>query len=252
MFLGLVRQGGDRLHCDARGVSYTSTEDANTKFFGERAREVVEQELDRAKSLDTKSGAVVAASVALTGAIAAFVLNLAKLEGAGSGARALWAVEIGLGLVALLVAGGVAVWAIAPMVVRSQVAYHEMTKWTTAAFLQKDPTVNEGTLVNASLDSIGVSRDANGEKSDRLKVASIALGCGLAAIVALTISIAVHSAQYPPSAAPGKHGRPERHPAAGHGRKPGATAPGPGFHLPHAGDGPRAAGGSSGRGEAKR
>jgi hypothetical protein len=235
-------------------AGYSKEVVANTTFFGERSREVVEQEIDRAKSLDTKAGAVVAASVALTGAFAVFVLNLAELEGAGSGARALWAVEIGAGLIALLVAGGYAVWAIAPMVVRSQVKYHEMVGWTTAGTLEKDPTLNEGTLVNASLDSIGVSRDANGKKTDRLRVASIAVGVGLAAIVALTISVAVHSAQYPPSANPELFdGRSrEGQPPAGHPRWPGAAAPGPRLHFPNAGNGPRAEGGPSGGGEAPR
>jgi hypothetical protein len=232
-------------------TDYSENEVANTTFFGERAREVVEQELDRAKSLDTKSGAVVAASVALIGAFAAFVLNLAKLEGAGSGARTLWALEIGLGLIALLVAGLYAVRAIAPMVVRTQVKYHDMTAWTTADVLKLDPTLNAGTLVNASLDSIGASRDANSKKTDHLKIASIAVACGLAAIVVLTISVAVHSAQYPPSAASELNGRTEEgQPPAGRPGRPGPRAPEPGLHFPDAKHGPGAAGGTRSRGEA--
>lgn len=224
-------------------ADYSENVVANTTFFGERAREVVEQEMDRAKSLDTKAGAIIAACVALTGACAAFALNLAELEGAGSGARALWAAEIAASLVALGVAAGYAVWAIAPMVVRSQVKYHEMMGWTTPATLEKDPTLNEGTSVNASLHSIGISRDANKDKSDRLRVASIALGGGLAAIVALTISVAVHSAQYPPSPKPEGNGRSQ----TGQPGRPGAAAGGR-LHVPAARNGPGVEGGSS-RGE---
>lgn len=224
-------------------ADYSENVVANATFFGERAREVVEQEIDRAKSLDTKAGAIIAACVALTGACAAIVLNLAKLEGAGSGARALWAAEIASSLLALGVAAGYAVWAIAPMVVRSQVKYHEMLGWTTPATLEKDPTLNEGTLVNASLHSIGISRDANKNKSDRLRVASIALGVGLAAIVALTISVAVHSAQYPPSPKPEGNGSQTGQPGG-----PGGAAPGGRIHVPPARNGSGVERGSS-RGE---
>jgi hypothetical protein len=163
---------------------------ANTDRFAARAREIVEQEIDRAKSLDTKAGAVIAASVALIAGSAAFVLRLSA-QSAGAGAKTLWAVEIGVALVALLLAGALAVWALAPMVVRSQVAFHELQGWVTLRALEQDPTTNEGTLLRASIISIGVSRVANKRKSDRLRYSSVALGVGLAAIVALTISVAI-------------------------------------------------------------
>jgi hypothetical protein len=98
-------------------MPYTPTRQENTNLFAERAHEIVEQEIDRAKSLDTKAGAVIAAAIALIAASAAFVLKLSE-QNAGTGARTLWAVEIGLGLIALCVAGVAAVWAIAPMAVR--------------------------------------------------------------------------------------------------------------------------------------
>jgi hypothetical protein len=174
-------------------AEYSETVVANTRLFAERAREIVEQEIDRAKSLDTKAGAVIAASVALAGASVAFVLRFADLD-AGSGAKTLWAVEIGAALLALLVAGGLAVWALAPMVVRSQIAFHELQKWVTLPTLEQEPTLNEGTILNARLHSIGVSRTANKKKSDRLRLSSFALGAALAAIVALAISVAINSA----------------------------------------------------------
>jgi hypothetical protein len=173
-------------------AEYSENAMDNTKLFAERAREIVEQEIDRARSLDTKAGAVIAASVALTAASAAFVLRLGD-QSAGTGAKVLWTVEIGIALIALLIAGALAVWALAPMVVRSQVAFHELTSWVTLPVLEQAPTTNEGTLLNASLLSIGVSRNANKAKSERLRYSSIALGAGLAAIVALTISVAISS-----------------------------------------------------------
>lgn len=224
---------------------YSQNVVTNTEFFGERAREVVEQEIDRAKSLDTKAAAVIAASVALTGACGVFVLNLAELEGAGSGARTLWAAEIGLSLIALLVAGGLAVWAIAPMVVRSQVVYHELERWTTPSVLETEPTLNKGTLVNASLHSIGISRTANKKKTDRLLWSSIAFGVALAAIVAMVISVAVHSIESPPTQASESHGRSSQSTERSAGRS-GAGSGGR-LHVPDARDGSGAERGS-GRG----
>jgi hypothetical protein len=198
-------------------MPYTPMQQENTKLFAERAREIVEQEIDRAKSLDTKAGAVIAAAIALTAASAAFVLSE---QDARTGARTLWAVEIGLGLIALCVAGVAAVWSIAPMVVRSQIGIKELLTWVTPAKLNQEPTLNEGTILNGSLHSIGLSRTANDKKWKRLRVASWALGAGLAAIVALTISVAVNSAQ---REAGSSDGRSQRH--AGHVERTGSAGP---------------------------
>ena len=108
------------------GPPYSSDIVANTQLLADRVREIVQQEADRAKNLDTKAGAIIAAAVALTGAVGAFVIQLAKLEHAGQGAQTLWAIEVGATLLALLVAGGLAAWAIAPAAVRSQIHYSEL------------------------------------------------------------------------------------------------------------------------------
>jgi hypothetical protein len=189
-------------------TNYSETVVANTRLFAERAREIVEQEIDRAKSLDTKAGGVVAASVALTGASVAFVLKIADLN-AGSGAKTLWAVEIGIALLALLIAGGLAVWALVPMVVRSQIAFHELQRWVTLPALEQKPTLSEGTILNANLNSIGVSRTANKKKSGRLRCSGFALGFALAAIVVLAISVAVHSSSEANGRVAEGHGAPK-------------------------------------------
>lgn len=226
---------------------YSENATANTKLFAERAREIVEQEIDRAKSLDTKAGAVIAASVALTAASAAFVLRLGD-QSAGTGAKVLWTVEIGVALIALLIAGALAVWALAPMVVRSQVAFHELKGWVTLPVLEQEPTTNEGTLLNASLLSIGVSRDANKAKSERLRYSSFALGAGLAAIVALTISVAVSSADSAAAQGEGEaNGRSTGTAGESAGKRAGAGIGR--FDLPNARNGHGAARGS-GRGGA--
>lgn len=226
-------------------AKYTENVVANTRLFAERAREIVEQEIDRAKSLDTKAGATIAASVALTGASVAFVLKFAELD-AGSGAKTLWAIEIGVALVALLVAGGFAVWALAPMVVRSQIAFHELQKWVTLPALEQAPTLNEGTILNASLSSIGISRTANKKKSDRLRFSSFALAAALAAIVALAISVAINSARVADGDAQAEYGR-----STGTAQESGGSRGHPGAgraNFPNAGSRLGAERGSRGRG----
>jgi hypothetical protein len=211
-------------------MAYSDAVTSNTRLFGERAREIVEQEIDRAKSLDTKAGAVIAASVALTGASVAFVIKLAEVN-ASAGAWALWAAEIAFAVLALLVAGAIAVWALAPMVVRSQVAFTELQTWVTPSKLEQEPTLNEGTILNASLNSIGLSRSANHKKSIRLRWASVALGAGLAAIVALAISVAVNSAE---RATKNEDDRSQGHPRQQFIGRPGSAEPG-GANFPDAG-----------------
>lgn len=121
----------------------------NVGFLGDRARELADQEMERARSLDTKAGAIIAASVALSGAGAAFVTRLVEID-AGSGAKTLWAVELIAALGTALLAGGLAVRAIAPRVTRSSVHFREMKRWETPRILEADPIFNRGKLLRAA------------------------------------------------------------------------------------------------------
>ena len=168
----------------------------NVGFLGDRARELADQEMDRARSLDTKAGAIVAASVALCGAGAAFVTRLAEFD-AGPGAKTLWAVELIATLAAALLAGGLGVRAIAPRVSRSSVSFREMKTWETRRVLEADPVFNQGKLLRAAVHSVGLSRDVNRRKAQWLERSSLALAVALASVVALTVSVAVHVASYP-------------------------------------------------------
>jgi hypothetical protein len=94
----------------------------NVAFLGDRAREMAAEESDRSKVLDTKAAGVVAASVALTGAGAAFAAWLAELEG-GSGAKLLWTIELGIALVLLVTAGGLAAWVAGAQVCTERCVY---------------------------------------------------------------------------------------------------------------------------------
>lgn len=165
---------------------------ANVAFLGDRAREMAADESDRSKVLDTKAAGVVAASVALTAAGASFAARLSELEG-GSGARLLWTVELGSALFFLLLAGGLAVWALAPKAVRTAVHIDELRRWDTPRVLEDDPTRVAGSLLRASVHSVGHARTVNNVKAGRLRWASIGLGAGLASIVALAVSLAAHA-----------------------------------------------------------
>jgi hypothetical protein len=181
---------------------YSDNVVANLDFLGDRAREMVDQEMDRARSLDTKAAAIIAASVALGAAGTALVTRLAELD-AGADAKTLWAVELIAALVAALLAGGLAVRSIAPRVSRSSVHFREMKTWETPRVLEADPVFNQGKLLRAAVHSVGLSRDVNRLKAKRLKRSSLALALALASVVLLTVSVAVHDASY--SAARGSH-----------------------------------------------
>jgi hypothetical protein len=176
--------------------AYTDRVISNVAFLGARARELADQEVDRARSLDTKAGAIVAGSVALVGASVAFVTRLAGLDG-GTGAKTLWAVELFFVLAGLLIAGSFAVWALVPRVIRSTVAFHEIATWETPRALEADSTFNQGKLLRAAIHSVGLSRSANKLKAERLRRSSWVFAGALISISVLTISVAVHAAAYP-------------------------------------------------------
>ena len=178
-------------------AAYSDNVTTNVAFLGARAREMAADESDRSKVLDTKAAGVVAASVALTGAGASFAARLAELEG-GYGAKLLWTLELGAAraaLVFLLLAGGFAVWALAPKAVRTAIHVDELRRWDTPRVLEDDPTRVEGSLLRASVHSVGHARTVNNIKAGRLRLASIGLGAGLASIVALAVSLAAHAVE---------------------------------------------------------
>ena len=141
-------------------AAYSDNVTTNVAFLGARAREMAADESDRSKVLDTKAAGVVAASVALTGAGASFAARLAELEG-GYGAKLLWTLELGAALVFLLLAGGFAVWALAPKAVRTAIHVDELRRWDTPRVLEDDPTRVEGSLLRASVHSVGHARTVN-------------------------------------------------------------------------------------------
>lgn len=174
-------------------MSYSDSVIRNAEFLGERARDLAAQEVERGRGLDTKSAGMVAVSVALVAAAASFASGLGDLSG-GSGAKTLWAVELGVASVALLVAGGLAVWAIAPRVVRTTVAYNELRRWPTPRVMEQPPTLNRGSILQADLHSVGHARSVNKRKAERLAYATWTFAVALLAIVCLTVSLAAHAA----------------------------------------------------------
>jgi hypothetical protein len=207
--------GGRRL-CDPRRMpSYSDAVVANVTFLGDRARELAEQEVDRARTLDTKAAGMVAASIALIAAGAGFASRLQDLHG-GEGAKTLWAVELCASLVFLVIAGGLAVWAITPKAFRLSIKFTELTKWVTPRILEQPPTFVCGTVLHADIKSIGMARDTNRKKARRLAWGFAAFAAALGCIVALGISVAIRSA------AADNHGRPKTATARPTSRLPAA------------------------------
>lgn len=173
-------------------TSYSKEVIDNVEFLGDRARQLTDQEIERARALDTKAAGIVAGSVALIAAGAGFAARFDDLE-AGEGAKALWTVELGMALVFLLVAGALAVWAIAPKPYRTAIAFHELQRWVTPRILEEDPTKIRGMLLYADINAIGHARDVNGDKADRLTRAFFAFAAALACIVLLAISVSLRT-----------------------------------------------------------
>jgi len=174
---------------------------ANVEFLEARARELADQETDRARGLDGKATALLAVIVALIAASAAFAARMPDLA-AGQDLRVLWAAEIGLALLFLLAAGGFAVAAVVPRAARTAIHIDELLRWRTEVYLMQDPALVKGSVLNASVHSIGHSRTVNTRKAKRLTVASMLFGAALVSIVALTITLAAHDATREPAQHP--------------------------------------------------
>lgn len=170
---------------------------ANVAFLEARARDLADQEIDRARSLDGKATALVAVIVALIAAGVAFAARMPDIP-ATSGARVLWASQVGAALMLLLAAGGFAVAAVIPRAVRTAMHISEVRRWRSEPYLMQEPTLVQGMLLNANVDSVGHSRGVNAMKATRLKIASSLFAAALASIVALAISLAVHDATREP------------------------------------------------------
>ncbi|HYM67791.1 MAG TPA: hypothetical protein VEW68_10900, partial [Patescibacteria group bacterium] len=168
----------------------------NVEFLGARAREIVDQEVDRARALDAKAAGLIASSLAgLAGGIT-FATNLAGLH-AGQGAKVLWSSSLVLGLILLLPAGGFAVRAILPQAVRIAVHVDELKHWITPRVLERDPTSIKGELMYGSVIGIEYARRFNAAKASRLNRAFYAFAAALSCIVVCGISVAIHPALYP-------------------------------------------------------
>lgn len=177
---------------EARG-KYSDNVTTNVQFLFRRARDLVTDEIDRTKRLDSKAAGIVAGAVALIAAYAAFAVRLSEIQG-GRQARIAWAVETSLGVIALCIAAGLAVWALVPRVMRSEVSSSEVASWSTPRVLERDPTYVVGMELRAASESVRIARERNAAKarwiSCSVRVFSVAVVC----MVVLTGHIAFHAA----------------------------------------------------------
>lgn len=177
-------------------MAYSQNVIENVQFLGDEAAGLADQEIERARGLDTKAAALIAGSLVIVAAGATFASTLAGLHG-GSGAKALWAVEFGLALILVMVAGLFGVLAMRPRAFRTAIAYHELQGWVTPAWLDEDPTYVRGKILRANVQSVGHARDQNDAKSRWLAASFNVFALALVCIVALSVSIAVHASLSP-------------------------------------------------------
>ncbi len=167
----------------------------NVGFLGERAREIVDQEVDRSRGLDAKAAGLIAVSLAgLAGGIG-LLTKVPDLHG-GSGAHVLWSVLLTAGLVLFVPAIGFAVWTILPQAFRIAVHVDELKTWVTPRGLDRDPTDVEGELLYGSVIAVEDARRIAKAKADRLTCAFWAFAAAMLAILACGVSIGVHVAEY--------------------------------------------------------
>lgn len=168
----------------------------NVSFLGERAREILDQEVDRAQSLGTRASGLLAATLAGLGGGLAFATKLTELHG-GQGAKILWSATLMLGLILLLPAGAYAVRALLPQAYRIAIHGDELKGWVTPRVLERAPTDVEGDLLYASVNAIRDARIVNEAKAARLTRAFYFFAAALLSIVVCGASVAIHAAVYP-------------------------------------------------------
>jgi hypothetical protein len=173
-------------------MAYDQQITENVRFLGDRANDLADQEIERARGLDTKAAALIAGSLVIVAAGATFASRLGDVNG-GSGAKTLWSIEFGAALLLVLLAGLFAVLAMRPRAFRTAIAYHELEGWVTRNWLAKDPTFVRGKILHANLKSVGHAREQNNRKAGWLKWSFLAFASAMVCIVALGISVAVHA-----------------------------------------------------------
>lgn len=176
-------------------MAFDPNVEQNVRFLGDRAREIVDQEVERARALDTKAAGLIAATLAGLAGGLTFVTKLPDLQG-GSGAKTLWAFLLVLGLALLLPAGAFAVRAILPQAFRIAVHVDELSSWLTRRVLERDPTDVEGELLYGSVIAVKDARAINEAKAARITRAFYAFAAALLCVVACGASVAVHAAVY--------------------------------------------------------
>lgn len=118
--------------------------------------------------------------------------KLPDLRG-GEAAKLQWASTLVLGLVVLLGAGALAVWAVLPTPFRIAVHVDELDSWVTRRVLERNPTQIRGELLSGSVIAVRDARAIIEAKADRLKRAFYAFAAALSLIIAAGASIAVYA-----------------------------------------------------------
>jgi MFS family permease len=202
--------------------------EANVETLEARAREFEKQEIERSRSIDQKTAALMAACLVVLGAAVAFAGRISDLGG-GDGARTLWAVLLIAAMMFVVVALGFATSAIRPQTIATGIHIDELEQWPYEEKLASDPVAVRGELMAASIDAVREARAANRLKGRRLLTAFALFAAALVATLALGVSVAVRQAGSSPTMTEKTPPKPVEQPPT---PKESATTPKPLFRTP--------------------
>lgn len=174
--------------------TYSDDIRTNVELLEQQAAGAAQQETDRMNTLDQKASGLIAAGLVLVAAGVAFATGLGSLRG-GSEAHSRWAMLLVLTLVLLFVSIACATYASRPQPAHVVIDMKVLEMWATPRFLDRDPTLVRGELMQAGVAAVGAARVINAKKGNWLKAAFAFFGAAIVATVVLGSAVAIRSAE---------------------------------------------------------
>jgi hypothetical protein len=175
-------------------ITYSDDIRTNVELLEQQAVGAAQQEIDRMNMLDQKASGLIAAGLVLVAAGVAFATGLGSLRG-GSEAHSRWAMLLVLTLVLLFVSIACATYASRPQPAHIVIDMKVLEKWATPRFLDRDPTLVRGELMQAGVAAVGAARVINAKKGNWLRAAFAFFGAAIVATVVLGSAVAIRSAE---------------------------------------------------------
>jgi hypothetical protein len=169
---------------------------ANVELLEGQAVGSAQQEIDRMNMLDQKASGLIAAGLVLVAAGVAFATGLDGLRG-GSEAHSHWAMLLVFTLACLFISIACATYASRPQPAHIVIDMKELERWGTSAFLDRNPTIVRGELMQAGVAAVGAARVINAKKGNWLRAAFASFGVAIIATVVLGSAVAIRAAESP-------------------------------------------------------